>query len=324
MLWKRSPWPSLAGCIATLLPISLAGCAPERPDSYSGYAEGEYVRVASPIAGSLTELSVYRGMRVAAGAPLFALEQENERAARAEAEQELRRAEAQLEDLNKGKRPTEVAAVQAELAQAQAAARLAEAQLRRQAQLARSQFVSPDTLDALRAARDRDRARVAELIHQVDNAQLAGRVDAIRAAGAEVEAARAAVAQSAWRLGQKTQRAPVGGEVTDYLYSQGEWVPAGSPVVTLLPPENIKIRFFLPEPELGRVRTGHKIHVSCDGCPADLKATVSFISPQAEYTPPIIYSMESRAKLVYLVEARLRPEDAVQLHPGQPVDVQLP
>jgi prepilin-type N-terminal cleavage/methylation domain-containing protein len=111
--------------------------------------------------------------------------------------------------------------------------------------------------------------------------------------------------------------------VTDTLYREGEWVPAGSPVVRMLPPKNVKVRFFVPEPQLGAVKVGQAVELACDGCAAKIAATVSFIAPQAEYTPPVIYSRENRSKLVFLVEARPSKDDAVKLHPGQPVDVRL-
>ena len=118
-------------------------------------------------------------------------------------------------------------------------------------------------------------------------------------------------------------KAPVAGLVQDTHYVLGEWVTANAPVVSLLPPQNIKVRFFVRETELGAVKVGQKLAVTCDGCAAPLAAEVSFISPQAEFTPPVIYSRQERAKLVYLVEARPAPEDATKLHPGQPVEVKF-
>jgi HlyD family secretion protein len=138
-----------------------------------------------------------------------------------------------------------------------------------------------------------------------------------------VEAARAVVAQAQWRLGQKDQPAPRSGLVQDTFFVPGEWVPAGKPVVSLLPPENVKLRFFVPEPLIGRLRTGQKVSAACDGCGNPVEATISYVAPKAEYTPPVIYSKEARAKLVFLVEARVAAADAVRLHPGQPVDVTL-
>ena len=302
---------------------ALAACSDDGPRVYQGYAEGEYVRVAAPFAGTLQQLAVSRGMQVKAGDSLFTLEQENEAAARREAEERLKAAEAQLADLRKAKRPTEIDAVRAQLAQAEAAFKLSQAQLRRVEDLVARNFVSRERLDEARTNHDRDGQRVAELRAQLATARLAARPDEIKAAESSVGAAKAALAQAEWRLAQKTVASTVSGVVQDTFFVAGEWVNASQPVVSLLPPHNIKIRFFVEEGHLGAVKTGQSLVVTCDGCAAPLRATVSFISPQAEFTPPVIYSRQERAKLVFLIEARLAPEDAVKLHPGQPVEVKF-
>jgi HlyD family secretion protein len=302
---------------------ALASCSREAPPLYQGYAEGEYVRVAAPHAGSLTSLAVQRGAQVEAGAPLFALEQEKEKAARDEAAQGLKRAEAQLENLKKGKRPAELDAIVAQREQARATLKLSEADYARDEKLAKAGFISGQKLEAGRAALMRDHERLKELEAQLAAAKLAARVDEIRAAEAAVAAARAALARADWSLAQKSVKAPVAGLVQDTLYVQGEWVPAGSPVVSLLPPQNIKVRFFVPETQVGALKTGQAVTLSCDGCAAPVAAAISYISPQAEYTPPVIYSRENRDKLVFLVEARPAPADAAKLRPGQPMDVRL-
>lgn len=302
--------------------LALGACSPRAEQSYQGYVEGEYVKVAAPFAGNLTILNVKRGNQVSAGMPLFSLEQENEVAERREAVERVKRAEAQLEDLKKGKRPPEIAAVSAQLAQAKAGLKLSESQLKRQEQLVAAKFISEDKLDEARSAYERDKARVDELYAQLITARLAARQDEIRAAAAEVAASRAALAQAEWKLDQKSVKAPLDGLVEDTIYVQGEWVPAGSPVVSLLPPQNIKVRFFVPELQLSAIHIGQRVHLGCDGC-KPLTAQVNYISPQAEYTPPVIYSKDSRAKLVFLVEARPASDEATALHPGQPVNVRL-
>ena len=110
--------------------------------------------------------------------------------------------------------------------------------------------------------------------------------------------------------------------VADTLYTQGEFVQAGMPVTSLLPAENIKLRFFVPEKQLAAVKLGQDVQVACDGCAA-ISAKVTYVAPQAEYTSPIIYSKENRATLVFLIEARPTPELAIKLHPGQPVEIKL-
>lgn len=303
--------------------LLLAACQKQEPAGFQGYAEGEYVRIAASFAGRLERLQVARGDQVKAGAPLFALENENEAAARREAEQRLRAAEAQLANQQKGRRPTELAAIEAQLEQAQAGLKLSQSRLRRTEQLVAQNFVSREKLDEARSESERDRARVEQLKADLATARLAARQDEIRAAVAAVEAAQAALAQAEWRLEQKSVRATLAGLVADTLFVKGEWVPAGAPVVSLLPPENIKLRFFVPEPQLGAMQVGRGVVVQCDGCAAPVSARITFVSPRAEYTPPVIYSRESRAKLVFLIEARPSPEDAAKLHPGQPLDVRL-
>lgn len=301
----------------------MSACSSDTKGLYQGYVEGEYVRVAAPFAGSLNALSVQRGGEVKVGAPLFILEQENERAARSEAENRLQRAEAQFANLKKGKRPSELEAVRAQREQAVAALKLSQRTLEREENLAAQGFISKQKLDDVRTQLERDRARIAELDAQLTTAGLAARSDEIRAAAADAQAARAVLKQAEWKLAQKTVTAPVSGLVEDTFYVQGEWVPAGSPVVSMLPPQNIKVRFFVREPDLGALKLGQTITITCDGCKDGIAAQVSFISSQAEYTPPVIYSKENRTKLVYLVEARTSPQQAVMLHPGQPVDIKL-
>lgn len=311
-------------CLRTiLLAGALTACGDQPTDALQGYAEGEYLRVASPVAGQLARLHVSRGADVTAGDPLFALEQENEAAARRQAREQLRQAEAQHRNLLTGKRPEEIDAVRAQLAQAEATLRFSDANLERQEELVRAKFVSKEAADTARSARDRDEARVSELKAQLAAAKLAARPDEIRAAQAATAAARAALAQADWRLEQKSSLAPQTARVIDTLYVQGEWVPAGLPVVTLLPAANIKLRFFVSEKILGSIRVGQAVSVRCDGCGEPITASVSYVSSQAEYTPPVIYSRENRAKLVFLVEARPAPAETAKLHPGQPVEVTL-
>ena len=304
--------------------LALAACGNSAPPALQGYVEGEYVRVAAPFAGTLVSLDTQRGAQVTAGTPLFALEAESEDAAKREAQERLRKANAQVEDLRKGKRPTEIESSRALLAQAEVAAGLSEKEWRRQLDLVSKGFVSQSRADEAKAARDSDRNKVLQMQNDLATVQSGARPDEIRAAEAEAAAARESLAQADWRLRQKTVASTVAGTVSDTLYVRGEWVPAGSPVVTVLPPANVKVRFFVPEPKLGSVKVGQKVTLACDGCGNPIDATVSFIAPQAEFTPPVIYSKDNRAKLVFLAEARPAAEDATKLHPGQPVDVKLP
>ena len=306
-----------------LASVLATACNRSEPATYQGYAEGEFVRVAAPFAGTLDKLQVQRGQTIAAGAPLFVLEHESEAAARREAEERLRAAEARLADLQSGRRPVELDVIRAQQAQAAAAEQLSAAQLKRDEKLVAQGFISRDKLDVSLTAVKRDRARVEELRNQLKTAQLAGRADEIRAQAAEVDASRAQLKQQTWRLAQKSASAGKAGLVFDTLYAEGDWVPAGSPVVSLLPPGNVKLRFFVPEAVVGSLAPGRAVEVRCDGCGPPIPAKLSYISPQPEFTPPVIYSNESRSKLVFLIEARPDEKDATRLHPGQPVDVRL-
>jgi HlyD family secretion protein len=307
--------------LAALVAVLLMGCEKPANDSWQGYIEGEYVLLASQNSGQLQKLYVHRGDKVEAGKPLFALEQESERAARTEAEQRLKAAQARLENLQAGRRKPEIEALRAEVGQAKAARELSAAQLAQQQKLFKGGFIAQSRLDEARTAQDRDRARVAEAEAQLRNAlQPLGREAEIKAAEGDIAAAQAALAQAAWKLEQRSVAAPVSGLVQDTFFVEGEWVPAGRPVVSLLPPGNVKARFYVQETSLSGIAIGRQIQVGCDGCPAPIPGKVSFVSSQAEYTPPVLYSKESRSKLMFLVEARL---EGSGLRPGQPVDVRL-
>lgn len=311
----------VGGVIAAL--CIFAGCSRPAPDRVQGYVEGEFVYVASPLAGALEALHVQRGAQVKAGAPLFELESAPEKAARDEAERRLSQARANLQDAKKGKRPSEIESVEARLREARAALALSEKELARQERLFRSEATSAQSVDRARSTNDQNRQRVAQLEADMKTAQLGSRTDQIAAAAANALALEAALARAEWNLSQKRQTAPQAGLVFDTLYREGEWVAAGRPVVALLPPRNIIVRAFVPETRIGAIHPGDDVRVTVDGVPGPLIGKVSFISPRAEYTPPVIYSRESRGKLVFMIEVVFDPKTAANLHPGQPVDLQF-
>ena len=250
----------------------VAGCSSNSSNVFQGYIEGEYVYVASPLGGALTNLAVARGDGVKAGQLLFELERGSEAAAVQQAEKNLAQAKANLA--------------------------LSEAEFARRQQLRNDQgVISAEELDQTRAQRDADLA--------------------------QVESQTAALDKARWSFDQKQQFAPANALVQDTLYRAGEWVASGNPVVELLPPANIKVRFFVPQAALPRIKPGQTVSVTFDGGPHACSATVNYISTQAEFTPPVIYSRENRSKLVFMIEAKFSPADAADLRPGQPVDVEL-
>ena len=309
-------------CILAALCL-LACCTRPAANRVQGYVEGEFVYVASPYAGALKSLNVRRGDQVKTDNLLFTLDSEPEKSARDEAERRLMQARSSLEDARKGRRPTEIESAEAQLHQAKAALVLSEKELARQEKLLLTSASSVQDVDRARSARDQDRQRVAKLEADLATAHLGSRSDQIAAAAANVKALAATLARAEWDLSQKRQAAPEAGLIFDTLYREGEWVAAGRPVVVLLPPRNIKVRAFVPEARVSSIHPGDTVKVIVDGVPAPFMGKVSFISPQAEYTPPVIYNRENRGKLVFMIEAVFDAETAARLHPGQPVDVQF-
>lgn len=321
---RRSFHVSPLCLIALGIVAALAGCSRREGHTYQGYIEGEFVYLGSSQSGTLAQLSVARGQTVTAGTPAFSLESVDEAAALQQAQQQLAAARAQLADIQTGKRPPEIKVTEAQLAQAVANARKAALQLSRDEAQFRAGGIAKAQLDDSRASADSTSAQVRELTHQVDVAKLPARGQQISAQAAQVDAAQAAVAQAQWKLGQKLVNVPTAGLVYDTLYRVGEWVQAGNPVVQMLPPKNVKVRFFVPETVVGAVAPGRDVTIHCDGCAVDVPAKITYVSSQAEYTPPVIYSNENRAKLVFMIEAHPSATDAVKLHPGQPVSVNMP
>jgi HlyD family secretion protein len=301
----------------------LVSCKRPDPALVQGYVEGEFVYVAAPFAAQLKTLSVDRGTTVKSGAPLFALDNTPQRAARDEAARRVDEAKAQLADAQSGQRPTEIDALRAQLSQAQAAAVLSEKEFARQTNLFNQEVNSPSDIDTASSRRDQDKQQVAQLSANLATAQLGSREAQIEAAAENLKAQEAALASAEWNLAQMSQTAPVDSLVSDVLCRPGDWVGAGLPVVELLPPANVKVRLFVAPAVLGRLQVGTSAQVFVDGVPTPFPGQVAFISPRAEYTPPVIYSQQMREKFVFLVELSFSPEVAAKLHPGQPVDVRL-
>lgn len=299
----------------------VAGCAPADSGRVQGYVEGEFVYIASPLAGKLLTLHVKRGSQVVADQLLFSLDAMAETALRDSAERRVQQARDTLEDLYKGKRPTEIASLEAQLAQARAALKFSEPEYERMAKLVKAKATSMQEFEQAQATRDQDRQRVSQLLAELDTARLGARADQIAAAKEDIRALESSLAKAEWDASQKEQTALEAGLVFDTLYREGEWVPAGKPVVVLLPPRNIKVRAFVPQTAIATLHVGDTVSVLVDGVLDPFRGKISYISPRAEYTPPVIYSQESRDKLVFMIEVVFDPDVAVKLHPGQPVDV---
>lgn len=312
-----------SSCFAVMAAVLvLTGCGGDDADSVQGYVEGDYLHVGLPLSGQVSSLAVDRGALVRQGQELFSLDADAEKAGLAQAQAQLDQAVRQRDNLLTGRRLLEIKALEAQRDQAQASLRLSLVQLKRQEELVKSDFASREQVDQARSAVDRDRGRVAELTAQIAFAHEGGRDAEIAAAQAAVRAAEAAVDQAQWRLDQRRALAPQDAMVDDVLFRPGEQVAAGQPVLTLLPPGNVRLRFYLPPQKLARVPLGSVIGVRCSGCADGLTARITYVAPEASYAPPVLYSREGKDKLVFLVEATPR-DVAPVLHPGQPVTVRL-
>ncbi len=274
--------------------------------------------VASPVSGRLVRLDVGRGTRVEAGAGLFALEPRPELDAFEEAEKNLARARAELADIGKGERPAQIAALGHARLAIESAQSYTDIQLARSKELYRTKVVSQENLNLNQSADLLFQELGAAVESLVAEARLGGREDQVAASAARMAAVEKQLSRAKWTLDQKIQKSPADALVFDTLYRPGEWVPAGQPVVSLLPPGRVRVRFFVPERELAPLKTGEPVLVEADKS-GPVRGRISFVSPEAEYSPPVIFSRENSAKLVFMVEADFDPEIAAALHPGQPV-----
>jgi HlyD family secretion protein len=267
--------------LVLLLFLGLSACGDNTDQGWLGYAEGDNAFIAAPQPGWLSSLRVERGSLVHRGDLLFTLDSTTQRASRDQA----------IATLN---------AARASLGQEEANLIYAQKQLGRQEGLARARAGTPAQLDQARALYEQSQARIAQLRSQI--AQM----------GASLEGA-------SYSLNQRSVVAQTEGRVQDVYFHAGEYVPASVPVISVLPPHNVYVRFFVPETEFSRVHIGQKVRVFCDGCASNLTATISFIAQQEEFTPPVIFSQGNREKLVFKLEARA--PGGLKLSPGQPVQV---
>jgi HlyD family secretion protein len=307
--------------LLALAPLLLAACSnSERP--LQGYIDGTYVYVSAESAGKVTERPATAGTRVKAGDILFSLDDADQIQALAGAKARQEQATAQLANLQTGQRPEEIAVLAANLSAARTALAQASDDYMRKLTLLQKAVVAQSVVDDAKAKRDSAEAQAEAAERQLLVAKLPARPEEISAAQLNVTSEDAAVAQAQIALDRRQVKAPEDGLVEETFFEPGEQVSPGQPVVSLLPDANRKVRFFVPEAMLSQVSPGKSVAVSCDGCPAGLTAEVTFVSSEAEFTPPIIYSKESRDKLVFRVDAKPLGE-ANTLKVGQPLDIRL-
>lgn len=266
--------------LALIVPLLLAACSEKKDQGWLGYGEGDFAMISAPQAGWVTDLKVERGTGVKRGDLLFVLDSTQQQAGTEQAQSALTQARDQLR-------------------QEQSNLAYMRTQLARQENLAREHAGTPTLLDLARTNAQQSAARIDQLQAQIEQMQ-------------------ANLKGAAYTLSQRQITSQTEGPVQDIYFRPGEYVPASTPVVSVLPPANIYARFFVPEPDLPKVRLGQQVQVNCDGC-KPMTATITFIAAQAEFTPPVIFSVGNREKLVYKLEARA--PGGLALHPGQPVTV---
>ncbi|MFL6721008.1 MAG: HlyD family secretion protein [Sphingomonas sp.] len=296
---------------AAFLAWRLLGPGP-RKAYLSGYILGDDLNLAAPVSGTIQSMSLVDGQRVAPGQAAFSIAP-----ATLAAQGEQQTADVQAKQMN-------VAAAEANLSQAQAQLAASVATADRAAKdLARLESVKREDSAAV-ANTELDQARAA--LREASANVIAARktADARRAgiaqARAQTQQALGGVHGVQIQVGQLSPAVPAAGRVEQVYFQPGEWVAANQAVVSLIPDGKVKVRFFVPEAKVSRYRPGQTVHFSCDGCATGLSARIGYVSPEPEFTPPIIFSRDSRDRLVFEVEAY--PTNPDRLNPGLPVEVE--
>lgn len=312
----------LTATATAILTAVVPGYGDDPTPVYNGYVEADYTYVAPSVTGRLRGLSVAEGDDVTVGAFLFDMDASQQRAALRAANALIAQAEANLRNLETGSREAEIEVIRAALEQARAARTLAETNLQRTEDLAGRGIVTQAKVDTDRSTLEQASAHVAELDAQLRVAELPARDEQVIAARATLDAARAEAEVAAARLDDMHTTAPITGRIEKVYYTVGEVASAGTPVVSILPPDALKVLFYLPESVRAQFDVGQTLALSCDGCAPGLEATITRMASDPQYTPPIIYSRDERHRMVFRAEARLAP--GTGLLPGQPVTLERP
>lgn len=308
----------------TLLSIVVLLAACHRHNThYLGYVEAYLIYVSPPVAGQLFDLDVARGDAVVVNQKLYQLDPEPERSYLNQAQYTLAGEQETLLDLENGQRSTILAALQANVLQAQAQLAFSKITLERNQRLYEKNVVSKSALDSAQTDYDARFQEVKQLQANLAEAELGARQHLIQAQSQKVSATESAMKAAAWQLSQKTGIASDSGIVYDTFFRPGEFITAGQAVLAILSPKEMRILFYVPEPNYSQIKLGQTVWFKVDGKKKAEAVKVSFISKDAEYTPPVIYSEESKSKLVYRVEAKLPEAIALKFHPGSPVQVYL-
>lgn len=316
-VWNFSKCVWAVACLALL-----TGCN-WNDDHLNGYVEGQLTYLSSPSDGRLDQLNVGRGQQVKKGDFLYSLESLPESAEANSASAVINQANANLKDLLYGKRPPEIEAVESQIKEVKARIEFLSKEQQRYKILVEKSAVERERYDQTVQDLAVANAQLKQMQANLSTAKLPARTDAIKAAEATLSSTQAQYDKANWALNEKTIYAQGEALVFDTYYKIGERIPANHPVLSLLFPRDIIAVFFVPETQLATIQLNQKISINCDSCKKPYEGVIKFISPQAEYTPPVIYSNAARSKLVYRVEATIHFENRSWPHPGQPIDIFL-
>lgn len=309
--------------LVIIFSLLLASCSKSNSTSFLGYIEGRYVYLSSSESGNLVQLAVHKGQTVESGQLAFQLDPQPQQSSLESAKSDLAAAEHDLENLKSGERDTILKRLDAQVAQAQADLKFATVTYQRNKKLRETDVVSQSLVDESLARYQTDTEKLRQANENLAEAKLGARSNLILAQESKMQSAQNNVNRLQWMLEQKTVKIPQAGFIENTFYRQNEFVPAGKPIVSLLPPQNRLLIFYVPETQLSRIKMGQTVYFKYDGSEKLVSADINYISSQAEYTPPVIYSKDSREKLVYWIEAAIDPSLTVTIHPGQPVEVTL-
>lgn len=302
-----------------ILTLLLLSCGHSGERSYQGYVEGDNIYLASPNSGILEKLLVQRGQLVSKGQLLFQLDAEPQAQVIKQYSGELAQAKSLLKDLKNPRRLPEVEAIEAQIEQVDAQLKLTEIRVKRYQSLYQKNAVEKDKLDEILATYDQQKKLRDQYQANLTLAKMGSRSEQIKAQEAQIQSILAKLNEAQWQLAQKTVYSPAAGLIFDTYYRPGEFVGTQQAVLSLLTPDNVHIEFYVPVEELARLQVGKTLHFTCSGCETTNTATISYIAPEAEYAPPLVYSRENYDKLVFRIQAQLAQFN--RFKPGQPVTV---
>lgn len=319
LITHKTCWRKLAYFF--LASIVLTSCLDthDREISYSGYIEGKYHQISPIQAGKLTKIWVREGTEIKVDDKLFSLDQQQQNLELQQAKAATQAAQALLADSLKGARSQTLSMIEAQISAQTAELTYAKSELERWKELATQAYGSKSNLEQAQDRYQSAEAKLTELQNKLLEAKLGARPDQVLALEAKLKQAQSQQELAEWKLSQQTIQSTVEGSVEKIYYRVGEYVIAGQPVLSILPTDQIYVRFFVPQSQLSQFKLNQKVYVKIDQVYKEFPAIINFIAQHAEFTPPVIYSRDVRDKLVFMLEAQITAPAGLRV--GQPVEV---